>query len=177
MDQGFFYETVAPLMTIERTCFLAISTLTSEINFYTRLMRMRDKETGLPIFTCLQIQLACDKCKEEGKAADCIHLLHLVPRWQSGERHRRLKYVLHGEEQSSSLLDWSPSGKASTVLKRWLKFTTSPLYFFISHFVRASRYFLSCCIDEKLISSCALSSTTTFHTTGSALPNPTQVSI
>jgi len=38
VDQGFFYETVAPLMTIERTCFLAISTLTSEINFYTRLM-------------------------------------------------------------------------------------------------------------------------------------------
>jgi len=91
VDQGFFYETVAPLMTIDRTCFLAISTLTSEINFYTRLMRMRDRDTGLPIFTCLQIQLACDKCKEEGKAAECIHLLHLVPRWQSGERHRRLK--------------------------------------------------------------------------------------
>jgi hypothetical protein len=94
VDQGFFYETVAPLMTIERTCFLAISTLTSEINFYTRLMRMRDRDTGLPIFTCLQIQLACDKCKEEGKAAECIHLLHLVPRWQSGERHRRLKWVM-----------------------------------------------------------------------------------
>ena len=91
VDQGFFYETMAPLMTIDRTCFLAISTLTSEINFYTRLMRMRDRDTGLPIFTCLQIQLACDKCKDEGKAAECIHLLHLVPRWQSGERHRRLK--------------------------------------------------------------------------------------
>ena len=91
VDPGFFYETVAPLMTIERTCFLAISTLRDEINFYTRLMRMRERDTGQPIFTILQIQLACDKCKEEGKGSDCVHLLHLVPRWQSGERHRRLK--------------------------------------------------------------------------------------
>jgi hypothetical protein len=91
VDPGFFYETVAPLMTIDTTCFLAISTLTSEINFYTTLMRKRDKSTGLPIFTILQIQLACDACKDAGKATECVHLLHLVPRWQSGERHRRLK--------------------------------------------------------------------------------------
>lgn len=38
-DPQFFYETVAPLMIVGRSCMLAISTLTSEINFYTRLMR------------------------------------------------------------------------------------------------------------------------------------------
>jgi len=43
------------------------------------------------MFQVLSVQLACEKCKEEGKAADCIHLLHLVPRWQSGDRHTRLK--------------------------------------------------------------------------------------
>jgi hypothetical protein len=94
VDANFFYETVAPLMTIGTTCFLAISTLTSEINFYTRLMRMRDKSTGQPMFTCLSVQLACEKCRDDGKAAECIHLLHLVPRWQSGERHMRLKTIM-----------------------------------------------------------------------------------
>ena len=94
VDANFFYETVAPLMTIGTTCFLAISTLTSEINFYTRLMRMRDKSTGQPMFTCLSVQLACEKCRDNGKAAECIHLLHLVPRWQSGERHMRLKTIM-----------------------------------------------------------------------------------
>jgi len=32
---GFFYETVAPLLCIGNTSFIAISTLTSEMNFYT----------------------------------------------------------------------------------------------------------------------------------------------
>ena len=62
------------------TTLLAISTLTSEINFYTRLMKMRDKLTGLPIFTFLSVELACAACKAEGKASDCVHMLHLVPR-------------------------------------------------------------------------------------------------
>jgi len=94
VDPDFFYETVAPLMTIGSTCFIGISTLRDEFNFYTRLMKMRDKHTGHCMFTCLSIQLACEKCKDEGKAADCIHMLHLVPRWQSGERHMRLKVIM-----------------------------------------------------------------------------------
>jgi len=73
-------ETVAPLLIMGNTTLLAISTLTSEINFYTRLMKMRDKLTGLPIFTFLSVELACAACKAEGKASDCVHMLHLVPR-------------------------------------------------------------------------------------------------
>jgi hypothetical protein len=46
------------------------------------------------MFTVLQIQLACEKCKEEGKAASCVHMLHLVPRWQSSEKHERLRVVM-----------------------------------------------------------------------------------
>lgn len=44
-------ETVAPLMLIGRTSLLAISTLTSEINFYTRLIKMKDPATQEPMFT------------------------------------------------------------------------------------------------------------------------------
>ena len=73
-------ETVMPLTIMGTTSLIAISTLTSEINFYTRLMRMRDKVTGLPMFTYLSIQLACKACIEDGKAAECHHMLHLVPR-------------------------------------------------------------------------------------------------
>jgi hypothetical protein len=94
VDPGFFYETVAPLMIVGNTSLLAISTLTSEINFYTRLIKMRDQSTGLPMFVTLCIELACSQCKEDGKATDCVHLLHLVPRWQSSERHVRLKTIM-----------------------------------------------------------------------------------
>ena len=94
MDPGFFYETVAPLLIVGNTSLLCISTLTSEVNFYTRLMKMVDPGTNQSIFTCLSVQLACSACRAEGKAVDCVHMLHLVPRWQSSERHVRLKTIM-----------------------------------------------------------------------------------
>ena len=94
MDQGFFYETVAPLLLIGVTSLICISTLTSEINFYTRLFKIKDPITGLPVFAQLQVTLACDACKEAGTAATCKHMLHLVPSWQSSARHERLKAVM-----------------------------------------------------------------------------------
>ena len=41
-DEGFFYETVAPILSVGTASLVAISTLTSEINFYTRLIKMRE---------------------------------------------------------------------------------------------------------------------------------------
>ena len=72
----------------------AVRTLTSEINFYTRLMKMRDRVTSQPMFTLLSVELACAACKAEGKATDCVHMLHLVPRWQSADRHVKLKTIM-----------------------------------------------------------------------------------
>ena len=40
------------------------------------------------------MELACQKCKENGKATDCKHMLHLVPSWQSSDKHVRLKKVM-----------------------------------------------------------------------------------
>ena len=94
VNESFFYETVAPLLMVRNTCLLGISTLTSEINFYTRLIKMRDNATGKPIFVTKQIQLSCEKCKEEGKAHECHHMMHLVPSWQNSERHLRLKRIM-----------------------------------------------------------------------------------
>jgi len=90
-DPGFFYETVAPLLLIGRTSLLCISTLTGSYNFYTRLFKQIDPGTGKPVFFQIQVQLACAKCQDEGIAEKCVHLLHLVPSWQSSTRHTRLK--------------------------------------------------------------------------------------
>ena len=93
-DEQCFYETVAPILSVGRASLVAISTLTSEINFYTRLIQMRDPTTSRPLFATRCIELCCEKCKEDGKSAECVHMLHLVPSWQSAERHRRLKLML-----------------------------------------------------------------------------------
>ncbi len=64
---------------MENASIIAISTLRDEVNFYTRLIKLRDKVTGLPLFTCKQVKLACEECIEKGKGAECVHRLHLVP--------------------------------------------------------------------------------------------------
>ena len=93
-DEGFFYETVAPILSVGSASLVAISTLTSEINFYTRLIKMLDPATGRPLFVTRSIELCCDRCKEEGKSHECVHMLHLVPSWQSQERHRKLHVMM-----------------------------------------------------------------------------------
>eukprot|EP00961_Rhodomonas_salina_P063951 859499-Rhodomonas_salina.1 len=44
------------------------------------------------------IELACAQCKEDGKQTECVHLLHLVPRWQNSERHVRLKTIMQDRQ-------------------------------------------------------------------------------
>ena len=81
-------------MSIGSASLVAISTLTSEINFYTRLIKMVDPATDRPLFATRCIELCCEKCKEDGKSHECVHMLHLVPSWQSAERHRKLKIMM-----------------------------------------------------------------------------------
>jgi hypothetical protein len=114
-DPGFFYETVAPLMLIGRTSLLAISTLTSEINFYTRLIKMKDPTTLEPMFSTFCVELSCQACKDEGKQVDCKHMLHLVPAWQSSQKHIRLKTIM---QDRPDLIQSELSGLAFDALQQ-----------------------------------------------------------
>lgn len=55
-------------------------------------MKIRDPRTNSPIFTILNIELSCAKCQEEQKS--CVHMMHLIPRWQSSGKHERLKVMM-----------------------------------------------------------------------------------
>lgn len=113
-DQSFLIATP----THRNTSFIAISTLTSEMNFYTKLISKIDPLTGLPVFKSCQIQLACQQCLDNekvrltmyyhsfctrdthrstdtcGQGFECMHMQHLIPRWQDGDKHRRLKTIM-----------------------------------------------------------------------------------
>ncbi len=94
---------------------MAISTLTSEINFYTRLIQMIDPATERPLFAIRCIELCCDRCKAEGKQIECVHMLHLVPMWQSEERHRKLKGMM---QDSPDLIQSELAGLAFDSLQQ-----------------------------------------------------------
>ena len=95
MSSGFFYETVAPLLCIGNTSFIAISTLTSEMNFYTKLISKIDLLTNKPVFKSIQISLACQQCIDAEKTHECLHMQHLIPRWQVCVLLSMVMYVLH----------------------------------------------------------------------------------
>lgn len=109
VDPGFAYETVFPLLMMGNTSILMISTLTSEINFYTCLMKKKDPITQLPMFECLKIMLACQTCIDQGKSAECVHMQHLVPRWQNSEKHAKLKTIM---EDRADLINTELMGMA-----------------------------------------------------------------
>ena len=64
------------------------------MNFYTKLISKVDPLSHLPVFKSIQIQLACQACIDAEKAHECVHLQHLIPRWQDEEKHRRLKTIM-----------------------------------------------------------------------------------
>ena len=59
--------------------------------------QMTDPATDRALFATRCIELCCEDCKEKGATASCNHLLHLVPSWQSEERHRKLKVFIYSE--------------------------------------------------------------------------------
>jgi len=78
------------------------------------LFKMKDKATLRPMFHSIQIQLACAACIADGKTAQCQHMLHLMPRWQSSERMIRLQTIM---EDRPDLVESELSGVAANTLQ------------------------------------------------------------
>jgi len=74
--------------------FIAISTLTNDMNFYTKLISKVDPVTQQPLFKSVQIQLACQKCIDAERGHECTHNMHLIPAWHTEDKHDRLKIIM-----------------------------------------------------------------------------------
>lgn len=96
MDLRVFFEVIVPLLEMEQTSLICISTILESFNFYSRLLDLSDGD-GNSLFETLRFELICEACKASDAPEKCTHMLHLVPRWQSADRHKRLKLVMAGE--------------------------------------------------------------------------------
>ena len=79
---------------------------------------MRDRTTGAPLFTVLAVELACAACKAGGKPEECVHMLHLVPRWQSADRHQKLKVITRHNFPYADLPAFIDSIKTNVCVRR-----------------------------------------------------------
>jgi len=94
ITQPFFNAVIVPLIGVNQTAILAISTPgEGDSNYYNLLLDLKD-EDGAPMFLTIEIGLACDVCRDEGKAADCTHTRVRLPPWKSKARQRKQRRIL-----------------------------------------------------------------------------------
>lgn len=99
VDPDLFFHVIVPLMGVDGTCVLGISTPnTADDNYYNMLMDIphptRRDDT---LFKSIRLTLACPQCVLDGKAADCLHMAHLMPSWKSRESLDKVKLIMQGQ--------------------------------------------------------------------------------
>ncbi len=72
MDMMVFFEVVVPLLELDRTCLIAVTTVLDDDNFYSKLLDIKD-ENGKPLFYYLNFQLGCSRKKCRINPAKCFH--------------------------------------------------------------------------------------------------------
>lgn len=87
--QEMFLNVIVPIMEVQLTALIMISTLVDMFNWMTKLMNAKD-EKGEPICNVLQQTLVCDRCMESKKPQECTHKLHEIPPYKD---QRKLSVV------------------------------------------------------------------------------------
>ena len=95
IDPKVFKTVVVPLMGVNKTAVIAISTPDDELNYYSSLMELKD-EFGNSFFKTIRVGLSCDVCMAAGIV--CMHKLRRLPPWKSAARQRRIQKILEQDE-------------------------------------------------------------------------------
>ena len=72
LDLSVFYEIVVPLLEMETTALIAISTPSDSLNFYSEMFELKDAQ-GDPFFRTINVSLVCDACRAAGQGSSCTH--------------------------------------------------------------------------------------------------------
>jgi len=93
MDTAVFYEVVVPLLELDKTALICISTILDSFNFYSKLLELKD-ENGDPFFVQHSFVMACDRCQADGTPEKCTHMFHSLPPWQSERKHLKIRAMM-----------------------------------------------------------------------------------
>jgi hypothetical protein len=101
IDPKVFNTIVAPLIGVDNTAVLAISTPDDELGYYCELMN-----SGL--FRVLYLGADCSACDRAG--VKCIHKLLRLPKWKTAARQKKIEQVI----KDQNLLDRETRGKINS---------------------------------------------------------------
>ena len=92
---------MAPLLSVEGTATLAISTPDDELNYYSELINLPG-EDGKPLFKSIQIGLSCKKCIAKGVMTQCKHTLNRLPMWKTPTSQKKTEMVMAANPEQSA---------------------------------------------------------------------------
>ena len=92
-DPGLVSEVVVPLLSMQQSVLLCISTILDSGNHYSKMMEMTDA-FGAKIFETIQITLVCDDCLKTDHPEKCRHKLASMPRWLSSKKVETVRALL-----------------------------------------------------------------------------------
>ena len=84
---------VVPLLELDKTALICISTILDSFNFYSKLLELKD-ENGDPFFVTHTFVMACDQCQADGTPEKCTHMFHSLPPWQSERKHLKIRAMM-----------------------------------------------------------------------------------
>jgi hypothetical protein len=97
MDESFFTQVVAPLLSVGGTGLVGISTPKGPHNFYSRMLGRRT-EDGRNIFRVVHVDLICDRCRAADRGEKCTHMEHMRPKWLDVGRAAMVRAILADHE-------------------------------------------------------------------------------
>lgn len=98
MKEEIFYTNVVPLLGVNNTALIGISTPPEELgNYYLRLFDCQNDE-GEDIFTSIKVELMCPDCLEKGVSA-CSHKVEPPPAWKSEKRRKMQEAIYRGNRR------------------------------------------------------------------------------
>lgn len=101
MPIKMFHEVIVPLLELETTALICISTPQDSSNFYSMMFEMRDM-AGEKLFNQIEVSMVCDDCKAGGQPEKCTHMKHLLPKWKSGGKQDMVRQI-YGDNSADML--------------------------------------------------------------------------
>ena len=92
MDTKVFYEVIVPLLEVENTALICISTPQDSMNFYSEMFNMK-LPNGEGLFNTLEVKLACDECLAGDHPERCVHMTDEIPPWKSVAKFDMIKAI------------------------------------------------------------------------------------
>lgn len=91
-----FFEVICPMLMLDETVLICISTVRGTHNFFSRLRNLRD-DTGELVFSCVDFKLECPRPECKRNPEDCPHVLAQLPSHMSANKAARVKALMSGE--------------------------------------------------------------------------------